>query len=88
MLHSTIFALANNTPFINLLYDEKNKAFLDLFELNNLGVDILDIESTDIESTIENSINNWRTNETTIFNKRMLLVNKQVEFVKVMSRDC
>ncbi|MEJ2755803.1 MAG: hypothetical protein P8104_08230, partial [Gammaproteobacteria bacterium] len=81
MLHSTIFALTHNTPLMNIIYDEKNRAFLELFGITDCGLTIDDISQTDFPSRIDAIRANWSNQESSIFEKRLELIKQQKLFI-------
>ena len=57
MLHSTIFSFGTHTPFMNIGYDEKNKAFMDFINQNKyLGYS--EVNATNLTESMENLLNN------------------------------
>lgn len=81
MLHSTIFSLKSNTPFLNIVYDEKNPAFLKLFCLEKNAIAIDDIESIDFAARIEKASKEWQDNHVQFASDLDRLVSKRILFM-------
>lgn len=87
MLHSTIFSLKSNTPFLNIVYDEKNNAFLKLLSLESNAIKIEDIENTDFVKHLETTVGKWHENQYHLKKEIEKFVSRRLNFISKIADE-
>jgi len=87
MLHSTIFSLKSNTPFLNIVYDEKNIAFLKLLSLERNAIKIEDIENTDFVVHLESTVREWHENQRHLKKEIEKFVSRRLNFISKIADE-